>query len=44
MSREAEACNLEQAAFIRASYAGGGSVFYSLSTGQCEGYISRAGI
>ena len=43
MSREAEACNLEQAAFIRASYAGGGSVFYSLSTGQCEGYISAGG-
>ena len=37
MSREAEACSLEQAAFIRASYAGGGAAFYSLSTGQCEG-------
>ncbi|WP_290566651.1 RHS repeat-associated core domain-containing protein [Akkermansia sp.] len=43
MSREAGSCNLEQAAYIRASYAGGSSAFYSLSTGQCEGYISPGG-
>ena len=43
MSREAGACSLEQAAYIRASYAGGSAAFYSLSTGQCEGYISSGG-
>ena len=41
MSREAEACNLEQAAFIRASYAGGGSVFYSLDAGNVPEFLPQ---
>jgi len=44
MNREASAaCSLDQAVYIRASYAGGSAAFYSLSTGQCEGYISSGG-